>query len=104
MRTKRLNKSTDTSSFLGIGEGKRKRAKAEAEAKLIAAKTAAEKELLAAKVAAEQAGYKTEDQKKAEADLTTVAIEAESSNTLYYILGAVVIAVMIGLYFITRKK
>lgn len=99
-----IQKQPETSAFLGILEGKRKRAKAEAEAKVIAAKAAAEKEVLAAKQAAAASGYKTEEQVKSETETVTAISEAKSSSTLYYVLGGIVLAVMVGLYFITKKR
>jgi cobalamin biosynthesis Mg chelatase CobN len=101
---------TTTPAFLGIGTGKRQRAKAEAAAKLeeerrktLAAQNEADLKLLAAKTEAAKAGYKTPEQQKSEADVTAAVLDSQSSNTLYYILGAVVVAVMIGLYFIKRR-
>ncbi len=97
---KKINSDPNISAFLGIGEGKRKKAKAEAQAALLKAQTEAEEKLLAAKVSASQSGYKSPEILNAESDLIT----SQSSNTLYYILGLVVVAIMIGLYFIKRHR
>jgi len=102
MKKKQLNNPNE-SAFLGLFEGKRKAAKAEAEIKLIAANKEKELALLKAKQEAAAAGYKTDEEKKAEAEITTAELESSSSITLYYIIGGIVAAALIALYFIKKR-
>lgn len=98
-----VSRPTQTASLFGIFEGKRKRAKAEAAAKEAAAKAEADKKVIDAKAQAQKDGYKSEEQIKNETEALLAALDAQNNNNLYYIIGGIVVAVMIGLYFITRK-
>lgn len=99
-----------TAPFLGIATGKRVKAKAEAARLLEEEKR---KTLLLQQQQA-TAGYNPEAEKaaaaikleetKAAATIAQSSTEAKTSNTLYYIIGGIVFAVMIGLYFITKKR
>lgn len=96
---KKIPQKSVESAFLGIGTGKRVAAKA------AAAKLAEEEKRKTMQLEAElkAKGYKTTEEQKAEAEVTAATIDAQSSQSMYYIIGGVIIAVMIGLYFIVKK-
>lgn len=98
-----------TAAFLGIAEGKQARAKADAQIALInaqaaadAAKAKAERDTLTLQLAQAQAGF-TPDKDKAAANLKLAQTAAVSENTIYYVLAAVVVAVLVGIYFIKKR-
>jgi hypothetical protein len=110
MRQQIINRPTDFSPFLGIATGKRKKAKAEAAAKIEEEK----RKTLSLQIEAAKAGYvapevkveqtKAEVEKaKTDAELTTAQTAAQSSNTLYYVIGGVLVAVIVALILIKRK-
>jgi len=80
------------SAFLGIGEGKRKKAKAEAAAIQLAAQKKQ------AEVNSPVDLVKTEKAKE------TIISESKSNTATYYIIGVVVVALVIGLYFIIKAR
>jgi regulator of protease activity HflC (stomatin/prohibitin superfamily) len=98
-----------TSPFLGIGVGKKAKAEAQAKIDLINAQAAAneraakiEADTLALKMAQAQAGFNPEKD-ATEAVVKVEETKAATTNNLYYIIGFGVVALMIGLYFISKK-
>ena len=106
----KLKQDPNVSAFLGIGTGKRIRAKAEA-ARILEEER---RKTLSLQMEQAKAGFDPEKDKaaaaikleetKAAAAITQTNTDAGVSSTLYYVIGGIVIAVMVGLYFITRKS
>ncbi len=101
---------SNTSPFLGIGVGKKAKAEAQAKIDIINAQAAADEraaklaaDSLALKLAQAQAGFNPEADAAA-AEIQKTQVEASSTNTMYYIIGFVVVAVMAAVYFISKKK
>lgn len=109
MRNRRPIRNPYTSPFLGIGVGKKKEAEAAATIKKIEAETAAALELekqkqqsLLLQLEAAKQGYDPEAAAREQA-IQVEEIKAQPEQTMYVIIAVVVVAVMIGLYFIKRK-
>jgi hypothetical protein len=92
----------NTSSLFGILEGKAKARKDAAAADAAVKIEAAKQQTLLMEALAAKNGYDPKaDAAQAAIDNTNAA--ASGDKTLYIILGLVVVAVMVGLYFIRRK-
>ena len=108
MKKKQLNNPNE-SAFLGIGTGKRVTAKAEA-ARLLEEE---KRKTLLLQQAQAQAGFNPDAQKaeaslkleqaKASALIAENTTDAKTSTTLYYIIGGIVAAALIALYFIKKR-
>jgi len=110
MRTRIINKPSDVSAFLGIATGKQARAKAAAAIAVEKARAdaallleTAKRDTLTLQLAQAKAGFDPVKDAAA-AEITKTEITASSTNNLYYVIGAIVVVVMIGLYFITKKN
>lgn len=91
IQAREKEKDPNTSGFLGIGEGKVARAKGDAAVAIEEAK----RQTLITQANLAAAGYNPE------AD--AAAAEAKSNNVTMYIIIAVVLILMVGLFFILRK-
>lgn len=100
----------DEAGFLGIGTGKRVKAKAEAEAQILQAKKEKELALLESqRISFQQQATEAGKGYNPVTAAATAAVKLEetkqgSEKTLYIILGFVVVAVMVALYFIKKKQ
>ena len=93
------NPGTDEDSFLGLFEGRKTRAKSAAAVAIEQAK----QDTLALEALVATKGYTPKaDASKAAIDLANA--EGSSDKTLYIILAVVVVAVMVGLYFIVKNR
>lgn len=87
-----------TPAFLGILEGKKRTREAEARVKEEEAKRAT----LLLQLEAARQGYDPE-RTRAQQAIQLETTKQGSEKTLYMVLGGIVIAVMIGIYFIKKK-
>lgn len=90
------------SSLFGIFEGKAKARKAAAAADAAVKVQAAKDNTLLLEALAASKGYDPKGD-AAKAEIDKLNAESAGDKTLYYVLAAVVVAVMIGLYFIKRR-
>lgn len=99
---KNPNPAANSNSFLGILEGKAAKAKSKAEAEATIAIEEAKQQTLLLQTLAANAGYNpTAEANQAKTDQAKA--ETKSNAWLYGTLGAVVLVVMVGLYFIMKK-
>ncbi len=109
MRPRPQFQNPNEAGFLGLFDGKRKATIIAAEAK---AKAKAEEERRAsmmlqaelAKQGYDPAAADAAAKKQAAADAVALENSKQQGDTnLYYVIGGIVVAVMVGLYFIKRK-
>lgn len=99
---KNPNPAANQNSFLGIFEGKAAARKSAAEADAQAKIEAAKQQTLLMQTLAANAGYNPTAEAN-QAKTQQANAETKSNAWLYGTLGAVVLVVMVGLYFIMKK-